>query len=131
MKMFLVFIAICMICSTALAELAVATTATQSIGNKAVVTLGLTNSFSDKIESARATVFLMDPAGKVIGQGTRWIIGGSPEKPGLDAKAGTVFHFVIETGKPFATNRVFVNRIVLSGGKVILPLPPSENRTRE
>ena len=89
------------------------------IGKKAVVTLGLTNAYPERIESARATVFLVDDAGKVVGQGTRWVIGGTPEKPGLESKMGTVFHFVIETDKAYVTNRVFMNRIVLAGGRVV------------
>lgn len=116
----------CLGFATARAELAVTVSSVKTTGRKAVLTLGLTNFFPEKIESARATVFLFDDAGKVTGQSTRWIIGGSPDIPGLNPNAGTQFHFVVEADKPFATNRVFVNRVVLSGGRVITPLPTSE-----
>ncbi len=131
MKTFLGFIALCVTCSSSIAELAVGTTASRTVGSKAVITLGLTNSYTDKIDSARATVFLVNHAGKVVGQSTRWVIGGSPEKPGLNANAGTLFHFVVEAKQPFKTNRVFVNQIVLSGGRVITPVTPAENKARE
>lgn len=113
-----------------MAQLTVTVAATRTVGKKAVITLGVTNSYPEKVQSARATIFLLDDAGKVVGQSTRWIIGGLPEKPGLDAKAGTLFHFVIETDKPYTTNRVFVNRIVLSSGTVISPTPPAAERAR-
>lgn len=119
-----------MAAATANAELAVTVSSVKTTGRKAVLTLGLTNSYPDKIESARATVFLFDDAGKVTGQSTRWIIGGAPDVPGLNPSAGTQFHFVVEADKPFATNRVFVNRIVLSGGRVIAPPPASEPKRR-
>lgn len=53
------------------AQLTVAVTGSKLVGRKAVVTLGLINSYPEKIESARATVFLLDDRGKVVGQGTR------------------------------------------------------------
>jgi hypothetical protein len=104
------------------AQLECSAIGSKHVGNKAVVMLGLTNNYPDTIESARATVFLVDNAGKVVGQGTRWVIGGTPEKPGLESKKGTVFHFVIETDKAYVTNRTFVNRIVLAGGRVVSPI---------
>ena len=85
--------------------------------------MGLTNRYPEKIESARVTLFLIDGAGKVVGQSTRWVIGGSPDKPGLESSAGTLFYFVVDSDKPFKTNRVFLNRVVLSNGKVVSPLP--------
>jgi hypothetical protein len=90
---------------------------TKRTGAKAVVTLSLTNNFPEKIESARATIFLLDDTGKVITQKTRWILGGTPAKSGLESKAATKFHFVLETDKSFQTNRVILSRVVLAGGK--------------
>lgn len=55
------------------------------------------------------------------------MIGGTPEKPGLESRMGTAFHFVIETDKAYVTNRVFVNRIVLAGGKVVSPVAVADN----
>ncbi len=129
-KVCFAILALCALCARAMAQLTVTVAATRTVGKKAVITLGVTNSYPEKVQSARATIFLLDDAGKVVGQSTRWIIGGLPEKPGLDAKAGTLFHFVIETDKPYTTNRVFVNRIVLSSGTVISPTPPAAERAR-
>src|SRR2546421_7173224 len=49
-------------------------------GSKAVVKLDMKNTFNEKVESARAVVFLLDAQGKMVGQSTKWVIGGSPRK---------------------------------------------------
>ena len=111
--------------STALlAQLDCGISATKQTCKKAVVTLSLTNNFPEKIESARATVFLFDYAGKVVVQNTRWIRGGTPGKAGLEPKAVVRFHFVLETEKAFITNLVLVNRIILDGGRIVAPTMP-------
>lgn len=107
-----------------LAQLDYGISETKQTGTKAVVTLSLTNNFPEKVESARASVFLFDDAGKVIAQNTRWIIGGTPGKAGLEPKAVAKFHFVLETEKAFTTNRVLLNRIILEGGRVVAPTIP-------
>jgi len=117
--------------TTARAELTVSVASVKTTGRKAVLTLALTNSYPETVESARATVFLLDAVGKVVGQNTRWIIGGSPEKSGLGANGGTSFNFVVEVEKPFTANRVFVNRVVVSGGRVITPASAPEIRGRK
>jgi hypothetical protein len=95
-------------------------------GEKVVVPLVLENKFSEKIESARAAVFLLDEKWKMVGQGTRWVIGGGKDKAGLAAGATNVFHFVVTTDKPVtATNltaRVNFTRLVLEGGKLADPI---------
>jgi len=93
------------------------------VGQKAVVPLALKNSFSEPIESARAVVFLLDEQGRTVGQPTtRWVIGGSEDKPGLAAGATNAFHFVIASDKPFTTTnltaKISFSRVVLQGGKV-------------
>lgn len=85
--------------------------------------MAMRNGFSEKIESARAVVFLLDEQGKTVGQPTtRWVIGGSMDRPGLAAGATNAFHFVIASDKPFATTnltaKVTFSRVVLEGGKL-------------
>lgn len=92
-------------------------------GEKTVVKLAMKNGLSEKIESARATIFLLDDQGKVVGQPTtRWVVGGSENKPGLASGAANSFLFVITDDKAVATTnltaKVAFNRIVLDGGKV-------------
>jgi len=99
------------------------TVATPQIsGQKAIVKLGLRNTFTERIESARAVVFLLDEQGKMIGQSTKWVIGGSKGKPGLAVGATNIFHFVIVTEKPLAktnvTAKITFSRVVLEGGKL-------------
>lgn len=65
---------------TAQAQLAVTVSPPKIVGQKAVVPLAMKNGFAERIESARAVVFLLDEKGKMIGQGTRWVIGGSQDK---------------------------------------------------
>lgn len=95
-------------------------------GNKTVIKLELKNTFSEKIESARAQVFLLDEQGKVVNQAIRWVIGGTKEQPGLPPGEKTTFHFAIPTSKPFATSKIIFSRIVLDGGKAADPLKSVE-----
>ncbi len=120
MKTLLVFL---LSLSTASAQLAVTVFPPKVAGQKAVVSLTLRNGLSDNIESARAVVFLLDEQGKAVGQPTtRWIIGGSADKPGLAAGATNAFHFVIASDKSFATTnltaKVSFSRVVMEGGKL-------------
>jgi len=83
--------------------------------------LTMKNNLTEKVESARAVAFLLDEHGKVVGQSTKWVIGGESAKSGLPVGATNVFNFVITADKPFATTnlitRVNFSRIVLEGGK--------------
>ena len=78
-------------------------------GQKAVVGLALRNDFVAKVESVRAAVFLLDEHGKMVGQSTRWIIGGSQDKPHLAAGATNNFNFVVAIDKPFLTTNLTAN----------------------
>lgn len=104
------------------AQLTVTVSPPKVVGQKAFVALAMRNGFSERIDSARAVVFLLDEQGKMIGQATHWVIGGSPDKPGLAARATNAFHFVVASDKPFAatnlTAKVSFSRLVLEGGKV-------------
>jgi len=105
------------------AQIIVTVSSPKIVALKAVVPLAITNGFSERIESARAVVFLLDEHGKTVGPPTtRWVIGGSADEPGLAAGATNTFHFVIASDKPFATTnltaKVNFTRLVLEGGKV-------------
>lgn len=105
------------------AQLAVTVSPPKVAGQKAVVPLATRNGFAERIESARAVVFLLDEQGKMVGQPTtRWVIGGSEGKTGLAAGATNAFLFVVTSDKPFPstnlTAKVSFSRVVLEGGKV-------------
>jgi len=91
---------------------------TKTYGQKTVVKMELQNTFTNVIESARAVVFLLDDVGKVVGQETRWIIGGSKEKPILPPDSKMTFNFVVQSAKPFVKTKIVVTRLVLEGGRV-------------
>ena len=108
----------------AVAELTVRVSPPKITGQKAIVLLAIENHFPTKIESVRAAIFILDETGKMLAQGTQWIIGGSKDKPGLSAGSTNVFQFVVTSDKPLTTNvtsKVVVNRIVLEGGNLARP----------
>ena len=100
------------------AALTVKVDAPKQQGMKAVVKLTLRNGLRERIEGVRATVFLTDGTEKVVGQATRWIIGGTTEGKGLPPKGTTNYHFVIEAKRPVTSANLIVNRVLLEGGKV-------------
>ncbi len=105
------------------AQLAVTVFPPKIAGQKTIVPLALRNGLNEGIESVRAVVFLLDEQGKTVGQPTtRWVIGGSTDKPGLAAGATNAFYFVIASDKPFPTTnltaKVSFSRVILTGGKV-------------
>ena len=120
-----VLAALSLLTASASAQLAVTVSPPKVLGQKAVVQLGLKNTFTENIESARAALFLVDSQGKVLGQATQWIIGGSKDRPTLAAGTTNVFNFVVSTSKPItATNptvKVTFSRLVLEGGKLADP----------
>jgi len=105
------------------AQLTVTVSEVKVVGQKAVVPLALKNGFTEKIESARGAVFLLDAEGKVVGQAARWIIGGDTNGGALAVGATNSFQFVVPTGgKPFVTNRFTITRINLANGKIANPV---------
>ena len=80
------------------------------------------NNLPDKVESARAVVFLLDDQGKMIGQSARWVIGGNKDRPPLAPNSEATFNFVVTSPQPLTmTNlaaKVSFNRILLAGGKL-------------
>ena len=105
------------------AQLSVTVLPVKVTGQKAIVPLAMKNNLAEKVQSARAVVFLSDEQGKVVGQATKWVIGGSEDKPGLAAGATNAFHFVITGSQPFATTnltaKVSFSRVILEGGKIV------------
>ena len=115
------FLIISLICVGAIcpaeARLLVTIAKPKQTASKSVVALKLKNTFGEPIESARATLFLMDGAGKVVGQATQWVIGGTDDKPVLGADKETTFNFVVTNDKPFTKTKLSFTRVVLKGGK--------------
>jgi hypothetical protein len=114
------------------AQLSVKVDAPKHGGGKALIKLTLKNGFNEKLESARATLFLLNDQDKVIGQKSEWVVGGSSrtatEKPALAPDASTTYNFVIPSDKPFTKTKLIFNRIVLEGGKQV---DPSKNAVIE
>ena len=116
-------VAVALLCGmTVQAQLSVTVSPVKVTGQKAIVPLAMQNNLAERVESARAAVFLLDEHGKLVAQGTRWVIGGSEGKLGLAVGATNAFYFVIASDKPFATTnlaaKVSFNRVVMEGGKV-------------
>lgn len=89
-----------------------------TVSSKTAVKLTIKNTFSERVESARATVFLLDSQEKVVGQTVKWVIGGSKDRPPLKADSETTFNFVITDAKPFSKMKVMFNRVILENGKL-------------
>jgi hypothetical protein len=79
------------------------------------------NNFAEKVESAKAVVFLLDEQGKMVGQSTKWVIGGTKERPPLEPTKEATYNFVIAASQSFTTTnltaKVTFSRVVLEGGK--------------
>jgi hypothetical protein len=107
------------------AKLGVRVEAPKQSGGKVVIKLTLKNGFKERVESTRATLFLLNDEDKVVGQKSEWIIGGSSrtgtDKPALAPDASTAYNFVLPADKPFTKTKLIFNRIVLEGGKSIDP----------
>ena len=89
----------------------------KSTGSTAIVKVDLQNTFSEKIQGARAAMFLINDQGKVVGQLAKWIIGGGKDTKPLESDAETSYSFVIATDKPFVKAKLIVTRILLAGDK--------------
>jgi hypothetical protein len=113
---------ILLVAASATAQLAVTVTPPKVVGQKAVVQLTMTNNLADKIESARAICFLLDGQGRMVGESSRWVIGGTKERPALEPKQAATFNFVVTSPQPFTTTnltaKISFSRVVLDGGKL-------------
>ncbi|MEI8287900.1 MAG: hypothetical protein WCH99_00390 [Verrucomicrobiota bacterium] len=107
---------------TVQAQLAVTVAPPKITAQKAIVSLAMTNNLTESVGSARAICFLLDEQGKMIGQSSKWVIGGTKDRPALSPKNGTTFNFVITSQKPFTTTnltaKVSFSRVVLNGDKL-------------
>ena len=106
---------------TARAELIVTISPPKITGQKAIVELAMTNSFPKQIQSARAVCFLLDQQGKMVGQSSKWVIGGTKDLLPMQPKSGTTFNFVITSPQPITTTnltaKVSFNRLILEGNQ--------------
>src|SRR4051812_3194476 len=100
------------------AKLSVKIEQPRTVGDKSLIKLTLKNNFAEKIESARAVIFLITDEGKMVGQVTRWVIGGTKDKPALAPGKETTFNFVVPVDKPFTKTKLSFSRIILEGGKI-------------
>lgn len=104
------------------AQLAVTVSPPKVIGQKAIVTLTMKNDFSENIKSARASCFLLDEQGAMVGQSAKWVINGNQNKTGIKAGGTNEFNFVITSSQPFTTTnltaKVNFSRVVLNSGQV-------------
>jgi hypothetical protein len=95
------------------------------VGQKVLVEVAMTNNLADKVESARAACFLLDDHGKMIGESTKWVIGGTKDRPALEPKNAATFDFVITPRHQLTTTnltaRISFNRVTLAGGKTAEP----------
>jgi hypothetical protein len=107
------------------AQLAITVFPPKIVGQKAVVKLAMKNNLSDKVESARAVCFLLDEQGAMVGQSTKWVIGGTKDRPPLEPKSETTFNFVVSSLQPFTTTnltaKISFSRVVLDGNKLADP----------
>ena len=118
LKFYLFLFTLILAAGAAQAALTVKVDKPKQVGKKAVIKLTMKNTFTEKIESARAQMFLLDDKGRMVGQAVRWVIGGTQDKPALAPDAETTFNFVVATDKPFRTNQVSFTRLILDGGKL-------------
>ncbi len=117
-------VSLLLICGgVARAELTVKVDAPKQVGQKTVIKLTMKNTFKEKVESARAQVFLIDDNGKVVGQAVQWVIGGTKEKQVLAPNGEAIFNFVVKSAKPLTatnlTSKVIFSRVVLENGKLV------------
>jgi hypothetical protein len=101
------------------AQLIVTVSAVKAEGNKALVKLDFRNNLTNAVESARASLYLLNSE-SVVGQATHWVIGGTKDKPSLVPGATNSFFFVVSSDKPFPrTNliaKVNFTRVVMQDG---------------
>jgi hypothetical protein len=102
---------------TAQAQLAVTVSPVKITGQRVVVPLALTNHLPQSVESARAMCMVLNAQGKMVGQASKWVIGGAPNRSALPPQAGTTYNFVITSPRLLETTnltaRIVFSRVVL------------------
>jgi hypothetical protein len=106
---------------TAHAVLVVKVDEPKRTGQKTVIKLTMKNTFKEKIESARAQLFLADEQNKAGAPEARWVIGGTKDRPALAPGATTTYHFVVTSDKEIKVNSVIFTKLILEGGKEVDP----------
>ena len=124
-KSIFLFITWLLVVARASAQLAVTVEPPKVVGQKAIVQIAMTNNLADAVQSARAICFLLDKEGKMIGQSTKWVIGGAKDRPALMPEMATTFDFVMTNPQAITTTnlvaKVSFNRVVLAGGRPAIP----------
>jgi len=109
--------------SAELNVLAVNVAATKLLKDKAVVEITMKNNLTETIKSARAACFLLDGQGQLIGQSSKWVIGGTKDLLPLQPNSETTFNFIISSPQPFSstnvTAKVSFSRVILEDGKPV------------
>lgn len=104
------------------AQLIVTVSPVKFTGQKAIVSLAMTNGLAETLESAHAVCFLFDDQGKMLGQSSKWVIGGTKDRLALQPNGGTTFNFVVTVTQPFTktnlTAKVNFNRLILDDGEL-------------
>jgi hypothetical protein len=120
----LIALSLLSLCGTIVAaELSVTLLPSKTVGEKVIVPLALKNGLPEKVESARAVMFLFDGRGKVVGQSTHWIIGGETNRAPLLVGGTNTYQFIVpKGGKEFVTNRLTVTHVKLASGKTANPV---------
>jgi hypothetical protein len=78
----------------------------KTTGQKAIVPRAMKNGLSERIESAHAVCFLFDDQGKMVGQATKWVIGGADNKGGLAPGATSTFNSVVAVPRPLPSTNL-------------------------
>jgi hypothetical protein len=90
-------------------------------GQKTVIKVTMKNTFKERIESARARLFVTNSESRTLSPETRWVIGGGTDRPALAPGATTTYHFVVTSDKDVKVNSVLFLKLVLEGGKEVDP----------
>lgn len=86
------------------AELIVSVAPPIAVGDRTLVKLEMVNGFFETVKSARATCFLLNHEGKMVGQTSQWVIGGSNEKRSIKPGETNFFNIVIGIPNQSSTN---------------------------
>jgi hypothetical protein len=119
--LFAAFITVLLCVTSGEAKLIVKLADPKQAAKKVLVKLTVKNTFTNKVESARATLFLLNDQEKIVGQASQWVIGGTKDKAALAPNASMTYNFAVPSEKPFTKAKLIFNRIVLEGGKQVDP----------
>jgi hypothetical protein len=98
------------------AQLLVEVLPIQFAAQKAIVPLKFKNHLPNRVEAARAVCFLLDENGKMVAQGTHWVIGQKMSM--LYPQQEATFNFVVTAPEPFLqtnlTAKISFTRLTLA-----------------